>query len=42
MLQSWHGIGEGGYAISIDAMENLITEIEKIELPYLLMSDLAK
>jgi hypothetical protein len=42
ILLNGHGIGEGGYAISMDAMENLITEIEKFELPYLLMSDLAK
>ena len=42
ILLNGHAIGEGGYAISMDAMENLITEIEKFELPYLLMSDLAK
>lgn len=42
ILLNGHGIGEGGYAISMDAMEILITEIEKFELPYLLMSDLAK
>jgi len=42
ILLNGHGIGEGGYAISMDAMENLITEIEKFELPYLLMSALAK
>ncbi|MGY8755495.1 MAG: hypothetical protein ACKVIR_07370 [Candidatus Poseidoniales archaeon] len=35
-----HGIDGGGYPISIDDFDKLVNEIERLELPYLLISDL--
>lgn len=37
-----HGIDGGGYPISIDDFDKLVDEIERLELPYLLISDLGE